>query len=79
MTDITPYLTAEASKLFPGATIAVRFDDDNEATFITIDGVDYGCFAGSDDDAFTFVKNAIDWEAHMTAAPDFTIEFPADL
>jgi len=53
------HLIAEASKLFPNASISIHFDDEDEAIYLTIDDVRYTFNLGSDDDeAYVFCSGA---------------------
>jgi hypothetical protein len=48
------HLIAEASKLFPNATITVEYDDEDEAIHLDIDDNRYTFHAGSDNEEFAF-------------------------
>lgn len=70
MTTITDILVREIRAQLPNATdVSVSFDHENETITATVDGTDYVCHAGSDDDRFVFANDDCDV---------ILFDFPAD-
>jgi hypothetical protein len=51
------HLIAEASKLFPNASVKIEYDDELEAIHLDIDGARYTFYVGSDNDAYVFCSD----------------------
>jgi len=46
------HLIAEASKLYPNASVSIHYDDGDEAIHLEIDGTRFTFHSGSDEDDF---------------------------